>query len=65
MGGNGKDHLYADGDDCTMIGGNGKDYFYLDGDATALIKDYEKKDVIRVDGYGKATSRSTTKKASH
>ena len=62
VGGNGKDHLYADGDDCTMIGGNGKDYFYLDGDSTALIKDYEKKDVIRVDGYGKGNIKINHKK---
>ena len=49
----GKDHLYADGDDCTMISGKGTDFFYLDGDATATIKDYRKKgkDIIRVDGF--------------
>ena len=45
-----------------MIGGSGKDYFYLDGGGTALIKDYEKKDVIRVDGYGKGNVKITNKK---
>ena len=58
----GSDHLYVDGDDCTMIGGSGKDYFYLDSGGTALIKDYEKKDVIRVDGYGKNNVKITNKK---
>ena len=58
----GSAHLYVDGDDCTMIGGSGKDYFYLDGGGTALIKDYEKKDVIRVDGYGKGNIKVTNKK---
>ena len=58
----GNDHLYVDGDDCTMIGGSGKDYFYLDGGGTALIKDYEKKDVIRVDGYGKGNIKINHKK---
>ena len=62
IGGNGKDHLYADGDDCTMIGGNGKDYFYIEGGGTSLIKDYEKKDVIRVDGYGKGGIKISHKK---
>ena len=62
IGGGGNDHLYADGDDCTMIGGTGKDYFYLDGDSTTLIEDYEKKDVIRVDGYGKGNIKITNKK---
>ena len=61
--GNGSDHLYADGDNCTMIGGNGKDYFYLDADATALIKDYRKKgkDIIRVDGYNRGQIKISTK----
>ncbi|AII42393.1 hypothetical protein KR100_03160 [Synechococcus sp. KORDI-100] len=58
----GSDHLYVDGDDCTMIGGSGKDYFYLDDGGTALIKDYEKKDVIRVDGYGKGNIKVINKK---
>ncbi|WP_028953596.1 hypothetical protein [Synechococcus sp. CC9616] len=62
LGGDGNDHLYADGDDCTMIGGNGKDYFYIEGGGTSLIKDYEKKDVIRVDGYGKGNIKITNKK---
>ena len=62
LGGAGNDHLYVDGDDCTMVGGSGKDYFYLDGGGTALIKDYEKKDVIRVDGYGKGNVKINHKK---
>ena len=62
IGGNGKDHLYADGDDCTMIGGKGKDYFYVEGGGTSLIKDYENKDVIRVDGYSKGNVKITHKK---
>lgn len=61
-GGSGKDHLYVDGDDCTMSGGSGKDYFYLDGGGTALIKDYENKDVIRVDGYKKGNINIKHKK---
>ena len=62
IGGSGDDHLYADGDDCTMVGGKGKDYFYIEGGGTSLIKDYEKKDVIRVDGYGKGNVKITHKK---
>ena len=62
LGGDGNDHLYADGDDCTMFGGKGKDYFYIEGGGTSLIKDYEKKDVIRVDGYGKGNVKITHKK---
>ena len=62
LGGSGNDHLYADGDDCTMVGGSGKDYFYIEGGGTSLIKDYEKKDVIRVDGYGKGGVKISHKK---
>ena len=62
LGGDGNDHLYADGDDCTMVGGQGKDYFYIEGGGTSLIKDYEKKDVIRVDGYSKGNVKISHKK---
>jgi len=62
LGGAGNDHLYVDGDDCTMVGGSGKDYFYLEGGSTALIKDYENKDVIRVDGHSKGNIKINHKK---
>ena len=45
-----------------MVGGKGKDYFYIEGGGTSLIKDYEKKDMIRVDGYGKGNVKITHKK---
>ena len=48
-----------------MVGGSGKDYFYLEGGSTALIKDYENKDVIRVDEYKKGDIKIKHKKMIH